>query len=74
MYKIAGIKVGIRVSKGEKEEDVIGIRYIITASSGILICIFTNSFNQVRRKFGGVVQNDDSINNSDIEEDAEKLI
>ncbi|OUM63326.1 hypothetical protein PIROE2DRAFT_10167 [Piromyces sp. E2] len=62
------ISKGIKVSRGEfKEKEKIGVIYFLTACSGILICIFTNSFNQVKRKFGGVVKNDESVNSEDVE-------
>jgi len=54
---------GIAVEKGiKKETESIGITYVFTASFGIFIFIFTNSINQIKRKFGIYVKDDDSIN------------
>jgi len=57
------IKKGIEAEKNiKKEQENLGYTYFITASSGILIFLFTNSRNQIKRKFGIKVKNDDSIN------------
>jgi len=57
------INNGIAVEKGVKKEyEAISVTYILTATSGIFIFIFTNSFNQIKRKFGYHIKDDDSIN------------
>ncbi|ORX48153.1 hypothetical protein BCR36DRAFT_329773 [Piromyces finnis] len=62
-------KKGIESENGVKEIEKIDPIYLITASSGILIFLFTNSFNQIKRKLGGVVQDDDSVINYNDEDD-----
>ncbi|ORX83935.1 hypothetical protein BCR32DRAFT_291683 [Anaeromyces robustus] len=63
---IQDINNGINVRDGYfKEKEVIGVPYLLTASSGILILIFTNSLNQIKRKFGIRVKDDDSINDDE---------
>jgi len=47
-----------------KEDDNLGYVYFFTASSGILIFLFTNSRNQIKKKLGYSVKNDDSVMNS----------
>jgi hypothetical protein len=54
---------GVAAENGNrKEEEEIGKTYVLTACSGIFIFIFTNSLNQIKRKLGMKVKDDDSVN------------
>ncbi|ORX78097.1 hypothetical protein BCR32DRAFT_270259 [Anaeromyces robustus] len=47
------IRNGIRAQKNiEKEEEKLGIIYYLTASSGILVFILSNSCNEIKKKLG----------------------
>jgi len=59
-----GIKAEHDPNGLSNEDDSLGYVYFFTASSGILIFLFTNSRNQIKKKLGYSVKNDESNFNS----------